>query len=111
MTQLQQVVEHSWGCNPNFKYHYDRKTREYIGAPHQFNCTYFSAVGESPRRYLLARAIQFWTPGVPMVYYVGLLAGKNDFEVGLWATLEMSVALLPLDRKCKYLPKMPLVGN
>jgi hypothetical protein len=31
--------------------------------------------------YLLARAIQFWTPGVPMVYYVGLFAGANDEAV------------------------------
>lgn len=37
--------------------------------------------------YLLARAIQFWTPGVPMVYYVGLFAGANDEAVGYVATL------------------------
>ena len=30
--------------------------------------------------YLLARAIQFFAPGVPQVYYVGLLAGRNDLE-------------------------------
>jgi sucrose phosphorylase len=30
--------------------------------------------------YIAARAIQFFTPGVPQVYYVGLLAGKNDEE-------------------------------
>ena len=29
------------------------------------------------RRYLLARLIQFFTPGIPQVYYVGLLAGRN----------------------------------
>ncbi len=28
-----------------------------------------------------ARAIQFFTPGMPMVYYNGLLAGLNDFKV------------------------------
>jgi sucrose phosphorylase len=27
---------------------------------------------------LIARAIQFFTPGVPQIYYVGLLAGRND---------------------------------
>lgn len=32
-------------------------------------------------RYLLARAIQIFTPGIPMVYYVGLLAGTNDTEL------------------------------
>ena len=28
--------------------------------------------------YLAARALQFFVPGVPQVYYVGLLAGTND---------------------------------
>ncbi|TVP59180.1 MAG: sucrose phosphorylase, partial [Halomonadaceae bacterium] len=28
-----------------------------------------------------ARAIQFFTPGIPQVYYVGLLAGCNDQEL------------------------------
>ncbi len=31
--------------------------------------------------YLMARAIQFFTPGIPMIYYVGLLAGENDLQV------------------------------
>ena len=31
---------------------------------------------------LQARAIQFFTPGMPMVYYNGLLAQLNDFKVG-----------------------------
>ena len=31
----------------------------------------------SDDRYLLARALQFWTPGIPQVYYVGLLAGRT----------------------------------
>jgi hypothetical protein len=29
---------------------------------------------------LAARAIQFFAPGIPQVYYVGLLAGENDVE-------------------------------
>jgi sucrose phosphorylase len=28
--------------------------------------------------YLVARSLQFFVPGIPQVYYVGLLAGKND---------------------------------
>lgn len=44
----------------------------------QLNITYFSAVEEDEMWYLLARALQFFTPGVPLVYYVGLLAGAND---------------------------------
>ena len=54
--------------------------RGYTGSPHQYNCTYYSALHANPRHYLLARAIQFFTPGLPMVYYVGLLAGRNDHE-------------------------------
>jgi sucrose phosphorylase len=45
---------------------------------YQVNCTYFDAMGRDERRYLLARAIQFFLPGIPQVYYVGLLAGMND---------------------------------
>jgi sucrose phosphorylase len=30
--------------------------------------------------YLAARAIQFFTPGIPQIYYVGLLAGRNDTD-------------------------------
>jgi hypothetical protein len=47
----------------------------------QINCSYYSAVGDKDLWYLLARAIQFFTPGIPLVYYVGLLAGANDIEL------------------------------
>lgn len=85
--ELSDVVEHRLGCSPNFKYFYDPKTKAYQGRPHQYNCTYYSALGGNARHYLLARAIQFFTPGIPMVYYVGLFAGLNDYDVGpsvLW---------------------------
>ncbi|CAL5229827.1 g13231 [Coccomyxa viridis] len=78
--QLEEVVEHRLGCAPNMKYFYKPAQRTYTGSPHQYNCTYFSALHGNPRHYLLARAIQFFTPGLPMVYYVGLLAGRNDHE-------------------------------
>ena len=45
---------------------------------HQVNLTYFDALGRNEDAYLAARAIQFFTPGIPQVYYVGLLAGEND---------------------------------
>ncbi len=45
---------------------------------HQINCTYYSALNCDDDAYLAARAIQFFAPGVPQVYYVGLLAGQND---------------------------------
>ena len=84
--ELSDVVEHRLGCSPNFKYFYDPETKSYQGRPHQYNCTYYSALGGNARHYLLARAIQFFTPGIPMVYYVGLFAGLNDYDVGpcLW---------------------------
>lgn len=45
---------------------------------YQVNCTYFDALGRDEEAYLLARLIQFFAPGIPQVYYVGLLAGGND---------------------------------
>ncbi len=45
---------------------------------HQIRCTFYSMLDCNDDAYLAARAIQFFTPGVPQVYYVGLLAGKND---------------------------------
>jgi sucrose phosphorylase len=47
---------------------------------YQLACTYYSALGCNDRAYLLARVVQFFTPGIPQVYYVGLLAGENDIE-------------------------------
>lgn len=47
---------------------------------HQIRCTYYSVLNHDDDAYLAARAIQFFTPGVPQVYYVGLLAGENDPE-------------------------------
>lgn len=45
---------------------------------HQILVTYYSALGCDDDAYLAARAIQLFTPGVPQIYYVGLLAGEND---------------------------------
>ncbi len=47
---------------------------------HQINCTYYSALDCDDDVYLMARAIQFFAPGIPQVYYMGLLAGQNDQE-------------------------------
>ena len=44
---------------------------------HQVNMTYYSALGAQDDAYLSARAIQFFAPGIPQVYYNGLLAGEN----------------------------------
>ena len=45
---------------------------------YQVNCTFYDALGRDDLRYLLCRAIQLFLPGIPQVYYVGLLAGTND---------------------------------
>ncbi len=49
------------------------KARQY-----QLSSTYYSALRCNDNAYLLARAVQFFTPGIPQVYYVGMLAGEND---------------------------------
>lgn len=51
------------------------KARKY-----QLGTTYYSALDENDDAYLLARVVQFYTPGIPQVYYVGLLAGENDVD-------------------------------
>ncbi|MBT9495441.1 MAG: sucrose phosphorylase [Paucibacter sp.] len=48
---------------------------------YQVNCTFYEALGRDDTRYLLSRAVQFFLPGVPQVYYVGLLAGHNDMAL------------------------------
>jgi sucrose phosphorylase len=48
---------------------------------YQINCTFFDALGERDGEYLLARALQFFAPGIPQVYYVGMLAGHNDVSL------------------------------
>jgi len=63
------------------------QSREATGAAasnldlYQVNCTYYDALGQHDEKYLLARAIQFFVPGIPQVYYVGLLAGENDMAL------------------------------
>ena len=47
---------------------------------YQVNCTYYSALGESDRKMLMARALQLFMPGKPQVWYLDLFAGKNDYE-------------------------------
>lgn len=54
---------------------------------YQINSTYYSALGDDDKKYFLSRVIQAFAPGIPQVYYVGLLAGKNDLEL-LEATKE-----------------------
>jgi sucrose phosphorylase len=48
---------------------------------YQVNCTFYDALARNDMHYLLARALQFFLPGIPQVYYVGLLAGGNDMAL------------------------------
>ncbi len=48
---------------------------------YQVNCTFYDALGRDDSAYLIARAVQFFLPGIPQVYYVGLLAGENDMDL------------------------------
>ncbi len=63
------------------------QSREATGAAasnldlYQVNCTFYDALGRDDNAYLIARAVQFFLPGIPQVYYVGLLAGENDMKL------------------------------
>ena len=48
---------------------------------YQINCTYYDALGRNDAWYLAARAVQLFLPGIPQIYYVGLLAGHNDMAL------------------------------
>lgn len=48
---------------------------------YQINTTYYSALGNDDKKYFLARLLQIFAPGIPQIYYVGLLAGENDIKL------------------------------
>lgn len=78
--ELDAVIQKTKEYGANFKMDFSAKAKE-KPMVYQINCTYYSALGEEDAAYLLARAIQFFGPGVPQVYYMGLLAGENDYEL------------------------------
>ena len=45
---------------------------------YQVNTTYLDALGGDVEAMLAARALQLILPGIPQIYYVGLLMGRND---------------------------------
>ena len=49
--------------------------------PYQVYSTYYDALGKRDDEYLIARAVQFFCPGIPQVYYVGLLGALNDMDL------------------------------
>ena len=52
------------------------------GGVYQVSCTLYDALGRDDRAFLLARVVQLFVPGVPQIYYVGLLAGRNTAADG-----------------------------
>lgn len=76
---------------------------------YQVNATYYSALGEDDAKLLLARAIQVFMPGKPQVWYLDLLAGKNDHaaveKAGPAGHKEINRTNLTLDQACKELEK------
>jgi sucrose phosphorylase len=47
---------------------------------YQVNATFFSALNEDHKKFMLARAIQMFMPGIPEIWYLDLFAGTNDHE-------------------------------
>ena len=74
---------------------------------YQVNATYYSALGESNKRMLIARAIQMFMPGKPQIWYLDLFAGKNDYEAmkkaGIGGHKEINRTNLSLDKIEKLL--------
>jgi len=63
------------------------RSREATGAAasnldlYQLNCTFYEALGSDDDTHFLARLIQVLCPGIPQVYYGGLLAAPNQMEL------------------------------
>ena len=53
---------------------------QWFTLPHQINATLPSIVNDD-NAYVLMRAVQFFLPGEPQVYYVGLFNGMDDKEL------------------------------
>ena len=69
---------YTMGSNVNRKY----SSTDYQNLDiYQINCTYYSALGENDDAYIMSRAIQFFAPGTPQIYYVGTFAGCNDLDL------------------------------
>lgn len=78
--EIERTKENLYAKGANIKKIYSSQAYNNLDI-YQINCTYYSALGNRDDAYLLARAIQFFTPGIPQIYYVGLLAGENDIEL------------------------------
>ena len=63
------------------------RSRESTGAAasnldlYQVNGTYFEALGSNDAAQIISRLIQVFSPGIPQIYYAGLLAAPNDMAL------------------------------
>ena len=78
--EIQFTIDYLYRHGANVKKVYNTEAYRNMDI-YQLNCTYYSALGDDDRAYLLARAIQFFTPGIPQVYYVGMLCGKMILNI------------------------------
>ena len=78
--EIEKVKEQMYSQGANVKKIYSSEAYNNLDV-YQVNTTYYSALGNNDDAYLLARSIQFFAPGIPQVYYVGMLAGSNDVEL------------------------------
>ena len=78
--EIETVKEQMYKQGANVKRIYSSETYNNLDI-YQVNTTYYYALGNNDDAYLLARAIQFFAPGIPQVYYVGMLAGSNDIAL------------------------------
>lgn len=78
--EIDKVKEQMYKQGANVKRIYSSEAYNNLDI-YQVNTTYYSALGNQDSAYVLARAIQFFAPGIPQVYYVGMLAGSNDIEL------------------------------
>ncbi|MEK9578330.1 MAG: alpha-amylase family glycosyl hydrolase, partial [Aquiluna sp.] len=53
---------------------------QWFDLPHQINATLPNIIADD-NAYILARAVQFFLPGEPQIYYVGLFNGMDDKEL------------------------------
>ena len=63
------------------------RSRESTGAAasnldlYQVNGTYFEALGSDDAAQIISRLIQVFSPGIPQIYYAGLIAAPNDMAL------------------------------
>ena len=69
--EIDKVKEQMYKQGANVKKIYSSEAYNNLDI-YQVNTTYYSALGNHDAAYILARAIQFFAPGIPQVYYVGM---------------------------------------